>query len=204
MGPSLGEREVFVTPQHGGNGGRAGNLCAMEHRIRTFGDPVLKTMAAEVTDIDGKVATLASEMLDVMYDAPGLGLAAPQIGIQKQIFVYDLGDGPNTIINPRIAESSGEWLYEEGCLSIPGLYVEMLRPRDVLMVGLDLDGNEVQVEATELEARLFQHELDHLNGVLMFERMSPEQRKEAMTLWRRMQDEPQPVKKERRRLLFRG
>lgn len=175
----------------------------MAHQIRIFGDPVLKTEAAEVTNIDGKVATLAEEMLDVMYDAPGLGLAAPQVGIQKQIFVYDVGDGPKTIINPRIAESSGEWLYEEGCLSIPGLYVEMLRPKDVLMVGLDLDGNEIQVEATELEARLFQHELDHLHGVLMFERMTPEQRKEAMTMWRRLQEE-QTVKKERRRLLFRG
>jgi peptide deformylase len=175
----------------------------MAHHIRIFGDPVLKTEAAEVTDIDGKVATLAGEMLDVMYEAPGLGLAAPQIGIQKQIFVYDVGAGPMTIINPKISESSGEWLYEEGCLSIPGLYVEMMRPKDVLMVGLDLDGNEVQVEATELEARLFQHELDHLHGVLMFERMTPEQRKEAMTLWRHMQEEPAPVKKERRRLLFR-
>lgn len=175
----------------------------MAHQIRIFGDPVLKTEAAEVTNIDGKVATLAEEMLVVMYEAPGLGLAAPQVGIQKQIFVYDVGDGPKTIINPRIAESSGEWLYEEGCLSIPGLYVEMLRPKDVLMVGLDLDGNEVQVEATELEARLFQHELDHLHGVLMFERMTPEQRKEAMTMWRRLQEE-QSAKKERRRLLFRG
>jgi peptide deformylase len=183
--------------------GRAGNLGSMAHHIRIFGDPVLKTEAAVVTDIDGKVATLADEMLDVMYEAPGLGLAAPQIGIQKQIFVYDIGAGPMTIINPRIAESSGEWLYEEGCLSIPGLYVEMLRPKDVLMVGLDLDGNEVQVEATELEARLFQHELDHLHGVLMFERMTPEQRKEAMTLWRQMQEEPAPAKKERRRMLFR-
>ena len=175
----------------------------MAHHIRIFGDPVLKTEAAVVTDINGKVATLADEMLDVMYEAPGLGLAAPQIGIQKQIFVYDVGAGPKTIINPKIAESSGEWLYEEGCLSIPGLYVEMLRPKDVLMVGLDLDGNEVQVEATELEARLFQHELDHLHGVLMFERMTPEQRKEAMTLWRQMQEEPAPAKKERRRMLFR-
>jgi peptide deformylase len=175
----------------------------MAHQIRIFGDPVLRTEAAEVTNIDGKVATLADEMLEVMYEAPGLGLAAPQIGIQQQIFVYDVGEGPCTIINPKIAESSGEWLYEEGCLSIPGLYVEMLRPKDVLMVGLDLDGNEIQVEATELEARLFQHELDHLHGVLMFERMTPEQRKEAMMFWRKQLEEP-PAKKERRRLMFRG
>lgn len=174
----------------------------MAHEIRIFGDPVLKSEAAEVTEIDGKIFTLTDEMLQVMYDAPGLGLAAPQIGIQKQIFVYDIGDGPQKIINPRIAESGGEWLYEEGCLSIPGLYVEMLRPKDVLMVGLDIDGNEVQVEATDLEARLFQHELDHLHGVLMFERMTPEQRKESLIMWRQMQDEPVAEKK-RRRLSFR-
>jgi peptide deformylase len=160
------------------------------HLIRIFGDPVLKTHAAPVTDIDGKLVRLADEMLQVMYDAPGLGLAAPQVGIQKQLFVYDVGDGPNTLVNPHIAESSGEWVYEEGCLSIPGLYVEIARPKTVLLAGLDLDGNEVQIEADELTARLFQHELDHLTGTLMFERMTPEQRREAMTEWRRMQDEP--------------
>ena len=162
----------------------------MAHLIRIFGDPVLKTHAAAVTDIDGKLVRLADEMLQVMYDAPGLGLAAPQVGIQKQLFVYDVGDGPHTLVNPRIAESSGEWVYEEGCLSIPGLYVEIARPKTVLLAGLDLDGNELEIEADELTARLFQHELDHLTGTLMFERMTQEQRREAMAEWRRMQDEP--------------
>ncbi len=174
----------------------------MAHEIRIFGDPVLKTPAAEIADIDGKVVRLVDEMFDIMYDAPGLGLAAPQIGVQKQLFVYDVGDGPFTLVNPRITESSGEWVYEEGCLSIPGLYVEMMRPKDVLVEARDLDGNEVQIEATELLARLFQHELDHLNGVLMFERMLPDQRRDALAEWRRMQDAP-PKGRERKRLFLR-
>lgn len=169
----------------------------MAHQIRIFGDPVLKTQAAEITDIDGKLVRLADEMLQVMYDAPGLGLAAPQVGIQKQLFVYDVGDGPRTLVNPRIGESSGEWVYEEGCLSIPGLYVEIVRPKAVLLTGRDLDGNEVEIEADELTARLFQHELDHLHGTLMFERMTPEQRREALAEWRRMQDDPKPAARTR-------
>ena len=175
----------------------------MAHQIRIFGDPVLKTQAAEITDIDGKLVRLADEMLEVMYDAPGLGLAAPQVGIQKRLFVYDVGDGPHTLVNPVISESSGEWVYEEGCLSIPGLYVEIVRPRVVLLTGRDLDGNEVEIEADELTARLFQHELDHLHGTLMFERMTPEQRREAMGEWRRMQDDPKPsgrTRSERRKI----
>jgi peptide deformylase len=170
------------------------------YEIRVFGDPVLKAKAAEVTDIDGKLVTLADQMLDLMYDAPGLGLAAPQVGVQKQMFVYDIGDGPQTLVNPTIAESSGEWVHEEGCLSIPGLYVEIARPKEVLLRGWDLEGNEITIEADELLARLFQHELDHLNGVLMFERMTDEQRREAMTEWRRLQAEPIPAERPKRRL----
>jgi len=116
----------------------------------------------------------------------GIGLAAPQVGIQRQIFVWDMDDEPMVVINPVIAESDGEWVYDEGCLSIPGLFVEMTRPKTVLMRGLDMEGNEIELEADELEARLFQHELDHLNGVLMFDRMQPEQRKEALAEYKRL------------------
>jgi peptide deformylase len=129
-------------------------------------------------------------MLAVMYDAPGLGLAAPQIGVQKQLFVYDVDDSPQVLINPKIVESSGEWVYDEGCLSIPGLYVEMLRPKLVLVEATNLEGNTIQIEADELLARLFQHEIDHLQGVLMFERMTPDQRKMAMAEYRRREEQP--------------
>ncbi len=164
----------------------------MSYSIRTFGDPVLKTQAAEITDIDGKLVRLVDEMFTTMYETEsGIGLAAPQIGVQKQIFVWDIDEAPRVIINPVIAESSGEWVYEEGCLSIPGLAVELVRPKQVLLEGVDLDGNRVQYEADELEARLFQHELDHLNGVLMFDRMEADQRREAVAAYRRMSESPE-------------
>lgn len=172
----------------------------MGYTIRTFGDPVLKTPAAKVAEIDGKVARLVDDMFDVLYDSDsGIGLAAPQIGVQKQIFVWDMDEEPMVVINPEIVESSGEWVYDEGCLSIPGLYVEMLRPNHVLMRGIDLDGNTIEIEASELAGRLFQHEIDHLNGVLMFDRMTPEQRKEALAEYRRIVDD-QAQQQQRRRL----
>ena len=172
----------------------------MAKQIRTFGDPVLKSKALPVADIDGKAVRLVDDMFDSLYTTDnGLALAAPQIGVQKQVVVWDFGDDPHTVFNPEIAESDGEWVYEEGCLSIPGLYVEIMRPKTVLVRGIDLDGNPIEREADELEARMFQHELDHLNGVLMFDRMSDDQRRDAMAEYRRIseaQAEPAP----RRRL----
>jgi peptide deformylase len=165
----------------------------MTYEIRTYGDPVLKAQAAKVTDIDGKLVRLVDDMFDTLYTSDsGIGLAAPQIGVQKQIFVWDMDDEPMVILNPEIVESSGEWVHEEGCLSIPGLYVEVVRPKEVLMRGVGIDGNIVEIEADELAARLFQHELDHLNGVLMFDRLSPERRKEALTEYRRLVDAAAP------------
>jgi len=163
----------------------------MAYQIRTYGDPVLKSKASEVSDINGKIARLVDDMFDTLYESDsGIALAAPQIGVQKQIFVWDVEDEHMAIINPQIVESSGEWVYDEGCLSIPGLYVEMLRPNSVLVRGYTVDGDEVEIEASELMGRLFQHEIDHLQGVLMFDRMTPEQRKEAMTEYRRLQEAP--------------
>ncbi|MBT7430866.1 MAG: peptide deformylase, partial [Ilumatobacter sp.] len=113
----------------------------MSYKIRTYGDPVLKTKAAAVDNIDGKVIRLVDEMFDTLIDSGnGLALAAPQIGVQKQVVVWDLGDEPLAIVNPEVVESDGEWVFDEGCLSIPGLYVEMLRPKKVLVRGISLDG----------------------------------------------------------------
>lgn len=149
--------------------------------IRVIGDPVLAVRADEITDIDGKIVSLANTMLETMYAAPGLGLAAPQIGVRKQIFVWDLQDGRGgrAIVNPRIVESDGEWVYEEGCLSVPGLSWEIVRPNHVHVIGHDLDGSEVSFEASELAGRLFQHELDHLNGVLLTEHLDDDQLRES-------------------------
>jgi len=174
---------------------------SVAYEIRTYGDPVLKTPAVAVKEIDGKVARLVDDMFDTLYTSDsGIGLAAPQIGVQKQIFVWEIDDEPMVIINPEIVESSGEWVYDEGCLSIPGLYVEMLRPNAVLMKGLTLEGDEIEIEADELMGRLFQHELDHLNGVLMFDRMQPDQRKEALAEYRQILDEQAKAKPRRLRL----
>ena len=120
-------------------------------------------------------------MLETMYDEPGLGLAAPQVGVRKRLFVYDLeeGEAPSVLINPEIIESDGQWEYLEGCLSVPGLSWTITRPKLVHIRGLDLDGNEVNIEADELEARLYQHEMDHLNGVLLVEHLDDEQKREA-------------------------
>jgi peptide deformylase len=161
----------------------------MSYQIRMFGDPVLKSKAAPVADIDGKIVRLVDDMFETLSESDnGLALAAPQIGVQKQIFVWDFGDDPKAVFNPEIVESDGEWVYEEGCLSIPGLYVEIVRPKQVHLRGVGVDGNPVEWEADELEARMFQHELDHLNGVLMFDRMTAEQRREAMAEYRRLQE----------------
>jgi peptide deformylase len=156
------------------------------YSIRLFGDPVLRQRAPEVAEIDGKLKVLADDMVQTMYEAPGVGLAAPQVGIQKRIFVYDLHDdkGPRAIVNPVISESRGEWIYEEGCLSIPGLSWPIVRPNEIHLTGLDLDGNEISIEADEYEARVYQHEVDHLDGVLLVERLDEDQRKEALRILR--------------------
>ncbi|HEV3328970.1 MAG TPA: peptide deformylase [Acidimicrobiales bacterium] len=156
-----------------------------ELQIRTYGDPVLREATREVEEIDGRIAALADTMIETMRAAPGVGLAANQIGIAKRLFVYDAGEGPVTVVNPRLVESEGEYTYLEGCLSVPGYAWEITRPNRVHLVGRDLDGNELSLEADEYEGRIFQHELDHLDGVLLVERLDPDQRKEAKALLRK-------------------
>jgi len=149
------------------------------YQIRVFGDPVLKRVAEDIEEIDGGLVKTCDRMLQTMYGAPGIGLAAPQVGISKRFFVYDYGDGPKVLINPEIKESQGEWEYEEGCLSVPGLSWNIVRPKVIHLVGFDLDGNELSIEADELESRLFQHEMDHLDGRLLLEYLDDSQRSEA-------------------------
>lgn len=160
------------------------------YQIRVFGDPVLTQRASEVSDIDGKLARLAEDMVETMHQAHGLGLAAPQVGVQKRMFVYQMGEAdPVTIINPTIVETRDEWEHDEGCLSIPGLFFPIVRPKEVHLKGFDLYGNEISIEADELEARCFQHELDHLDGRLLLSLLDKEQKREAMRELRRRADE---------------
>jgi peptide deformylase len=157
------------------------------YRIRIFGDPVLKQPASAVTDIDSRVVKLSEDMLATLRGVAGLGLAAPQVGVQKRLFVYQMGEDedPHVLVNPTISEARGEWEFEEGCLSLPGLYFPIVRPKEVHLTGYDLEGHEVSIEADEVLARLFQHELDHLDGRLLLELLDKDQRKAAMKELRR-------------------
>jgi peptide deformylase len=159
------------------------------YAIRIVGDPVLRQRANDVTDIDGRIASIVEGMTNALYEANGLAVAAPQVGVLKRLFVYEMPDedGPHTIINPVITESSGEWVFEEGCLSVPGLAWDIVRPKEVHVTGLDLDGNEVSFEADELFARMLQHELDHLDGVLLLDHLDEDLRKEAKKAVRQLQ-----------------
>jgi len=152
--------------------------------IRLYGDPVLGQPAKDIEEIDGWVAKLAENMLETMYEAPGLGLAANQVGVERRLFVYDIGGGPVVVVNPRIVETSGEWEYEEGCLSVPGLSWPIVRAGSVHLVGYGLDGQELSIEADELEGRVLQHEVDHLDGIVLVERLDDERRREAKALLR--------------------
>jgi peptide deformylase len=169
--------------------------------IRLFGDPVLKRPAAPVVEFDGPLAKVVDAMYDTMYEAPGVGLAAPQVGVQRRFFVYDVGDGPHLIANPSIVETEGEWVYEEGCLSLPGLAFDIVRPKLVTVTGFDLDGDEVTVVGDELLGRLLLHEIDHLDGVLMLERLDADDRKLALRTLREQAMNGGPVTSSRRHAL---
>ncbi|MCS7459455.1 peptide deformylase [Paenibacillus doosanensis] len=131
-------------------------------------DPVLREVAKPVTKITSNIHKLLNDMADTMYDAEGVGLAAPQIGILKRVIVMDVGDdhGLIELINPEVIETEGEQFGPEGCLSIPGKTGDVRRANRVKVKGLDRDGNEIVIEGTELLARCILHEVDHLNGVL--------------------------------------
>lgn len=132
--------------------------------IRTEGDPVLEKKSRPITEMTPKLRNLIVDMLDTMYDAMGVGLAAPQVGILKRLVVIDVGEGPIVLINPEILETSGEQTGEEGCLSVPGMVGQVTRPNYVKVKALDINMEEVEYEGTELLARAFCHEIDHLDG----------------------------------------
>lgn len=143
--------------------------------IREIGEEVLTKKCKPVTEMTPRIRELIGDMLDTMYEANGVGLAAPQVGILKRIVVIDTtGEDPHILINPRIVESSGEQTGSEGCLSVPGKSGQVTRPNYVKVVGLDIDMNEFELEGTELLARAICHELDHLEGHLYVEKVEGE------------------------------
>ena len=148
--------------------------------IRVFGDPVLNTSAHPVEEFDDALRRLIDDMLETMYAAPGVGLAAPQIGISKRLFVYDVGEGPGHLINPELTETSGEWEFDEGCLSVPERFWPITRPSFARLEGVDVEGEPVVLEGEELMGRMLQHEFDHVNGMLLLERLGKRERKAAL------------------------
>jgi peptide deformylase len=150
--------------------------------IRLFGDPVLRTPADPVVDFDKELRTLVADLTETMLDAPGVGLAAPQIGVGLRVFTYHLDEEQSGhLVNPVLHFPSGEEEDgEEGCLSIPGLKFDCRRRQHVVAHGQNLYGEPITVEGTELLARCIQHETDHLDGVLFVDRLDAEARKAAM------------------------
>lgn len=144
-------------------------------KIREIGDDILAKPCKEIKEMTPRLKDLIEDMIDTMYEANGVGLAAPQVGVLKRVVVIDTtGEGPYVFINPRIVESSGEQTGQEGCLSVPGKSGEVTRPNYVKAVALDIDMKPFEVEATELFARAICHELDHLDGHLYVEKVTGE------------------------------
>ncbi|NLW47734.1 MAG: peptide deformylase [Firmicutes bacterium] len=142
-------------------------------KIRTSEEPVLRQKSREITKITKKIKVLAQDMLDTMYQANGVGLAAPQVGISERIVVIDVGTGPIVLINPVITKAEGKNRDVEGCLSLPGRNEYVTRAEKVSVVALDLTGKQINLTGEGLLARAFQHEIDHLNGILFIDYLNP-------------------------------
>ena len=148
--------------------------------IRLFGDPILRTKAEPVVDFDKELRQLVRDLTDTMLDAPGAGLAAPQVGVSLRVFTYNVDDVVGHLINPDLELSEEEQFGPEGCLSLPGLEYDCVRAMRVVAKGLNEYGDPVVIEGSELLARAIQHETDHLDGVLFIDRLDRESRTAAM------------------------
>jgi peptide deformylase len=150
-------------------------------QIRTLGDPVLRETASPVETFDDALRRIVDDMLETMYAAPGVGLAGNQVGLRTACFVYDDREGhAGFVANPRLSEMEGEETLEEGCLSIPGPYHPTVRAGSVRLIGADLDGEPLDIATDGLLARIFQHETDHLNGMLYIDRLDDAGRRDVM------------------------
>ncbi len=156
-------------------------------RIEQLGAEVLRRRADDVAEVDDKLRMLVEDMFETMYDAEGIGLAGPQVGIARRVIVVDVHEPasqPIALINPRIVESGSDHdKADEGCLSIPGLAAAVSRPERVVVEGLDAGGHPVRIEADGLLARCLQHEIDHLDGVLFIDHLSPLKRNMLLKRW---------------------
>jgi peptide deformylase len=156
--------------------------------IRTLGDPVLREPSKPVERFDRKLRELAKDMVETMYAAPGVGLAGPQVGVSLRVFVFDDGQtGPLFVANPELLEAEGEAVEEEGCLSIPGPYHPTARAKRIRCRGSDVKGRPFDMTGEGLLARIFQHETDHLQGMLYIDRLDDEGRRAVLAELRRIE-----------------
>jgi peptide deformylase len=145
-------------------------------KILTEGDPILRQKAKPVQKITKRLRELVKDMLETMHHANGVGLAAPQVGVSERIVVIDVGEGPIVLINPEITHTEGEIKDVEGCLSIPGRNEYITRAAKATVSAINLDGKPIQLEGSELLARAFQHEIDHLDGILFIDYLQEEKK----------------------------
>ena len=154
----------------------------------------LREICAPIPEMNDEIDKLIDDMFYTMYDAPGSGLAAPQLAVQQRLIVVDISetkDQPIALINPEIIRSAGHISWEEGCLSLPGVYATVNRPSDVIVRGMNRDGKQIEFEANELLAVCIQHEIDHLNGKLFVDHLSGLKRTRALQKFRKMMEEEQ-------------
>lgn len=144
----------------------------MNRSIRTYPDSVLREKAELVKNINGDLIKLAEDMAETMYLSKGIGLAAPQVGESRCLIIADTGNGVIELFNPKIVASEGSKVFKEGCLSVPDIMLEIKRAEKIVVDGLNRDGKKITIEAKDLLARVLQHEIDHLNGTLIIDRVS--------------------------------
>ncbi len=155
------------------------------HRLHLLGSPVLREESEEVAEVDDEVRAFVDDLFETMAAAEGIGLAANQVGVARRIAVVGIEDDQLVMINPRVIESSGKDTAEEGCLSIPEIFADVTRPDRIVLEALDRDGNHYRLEADGLKARAIQHEIDHLDGILFLDRLSPLKRRMLQKRWRK-------------------
>ena len=150
------------------------NVVPGDMTLRFYGDLVLATPTSLIDEIDPSLGELAEAMLEMMYASHSVGLAANQVGVSKRMFVYDIGEGPNVVINPRITERSGKSIWDEGCLSFGEVFIDTQRAAKVHLEGMNLEGHPITIDAEDYLAEVLQHEVDHLDGKTMLDRTSRE------------------------------
>ena len=162
--------------------------------IVLYPEPGLREICQPITEMNDDIDKLIDDMFYTMYDAPGIGLAAPQIAVQERLIVVDVSESNNqpiALINPEVVQSAGEITWEEGCLSLPGVYAKVKRPSDILVRGMDREGKQIELEANDLLAVCIQHEIDHLNGTMFIDHLSGLKRSRALQKYRKLTEQPE-------------